>query len=280
MQKSGFMKEKITDSEIQNVIREMVIESEQKYKLLVENSLVGILIFCDDHIAYANPRFNEIFGFSGEEYKDIPLWDYIHPDYRDTVKSRAQSRMRGEMIESQYEIKAFCKDGSTIDVMLKSVRMVFNGKPALLVNIIDISDQKNAQREIKELSKIVETALIPIIKTDPKGIILYMNKSAEKFFGCKLADFVGKPISDMLSGIDPDEMHEHIITQTKKAGFDARILCRRHDGAPVKTRLTTCPLVSEEGEMTAIVGFLLDPAVQKAGENLLNVDDPYSAEIE
>lgn len=99
MQKTDFMKEKIANTEIQNVIREMVIESEQKYKRLVDNSLVGILIFCDDRIVYANPRYNEMFGYSGEEYKDLPLWDYIHPDYRDIVKSRARSRLQGEEVE-------------------------------------------------------------------------------------------------------------------------------------------------------------------------------------
>jgi len=280
MQKSGFMKEKIANSEIQNVVREMVIESEQKYKLLVENSLVGIIIYCDDHIIYANPRFNEMFGYIGEEYKDLPIWDLVHPDMKEAVKKRAYDRIKGEKVKPQYEIRAFRKDGSSIDIMLRSVRMMFNGRPALLVNIIDISDQKKAQREIKELSKIVETALMPIIKTDSNGIILYMNKSAEKFYGGKLADFMGKPLSIMLSGIDPDEMQEHIIRQTKKAGFDAEILCRKNDGAPVKTRLTTCPLIDDDNEMTAIVCFLLDPAVQKAEENLLNVDDPYSADFE
>jgi PAS domain S-box-containing protein len=272
MQKSGFMKEKIANSEIQNVVREMVIESEQKYKLLVENSLVSILIYCDDHIMYANPRFNEVFGYSGEEFKNLNMWELIHPDQREMVKNRGYSRMRGEKVEPQYEVRAFRKDGSAVDIMVKAVRMMFNGKPALLVNIIDISDQKKAQREIKELSKIVETALIPIIKTDSNGIILYMNKSAEKFYGGKLADFMGKPLSSMLSGIDPEEMHEHIIRQTKKAGFDAEILCRKSDGAPVKTRLTTCPLIDDDNEMTAIICFLLDPAVQKAEENLLNVE--------
>ncbi len=280
MQKSGFMKEKIANSEIQNVIREMVIESEQKYKNLVENSLVGILIYCDDHIIYANPRFNEMFGYRGEEYKDLHIWDLVHPDMKETVRNRAYSRIKGEKVEPQYEIRAYRKDGSDIDIMLKSVRLIYQGKHALLVNLIDITDLKKAQREIKELSKIVATALIPIIKTDPQGIILYMNKSAEKFYGAQLADFRGKPLSNMLSGIDPDEMHDHIIRQTRKAGFDAEILCRKHDGAPVKTRLTTCPLVNEDNEMTAIVCFLLNPAVQKAEKNLLNVEDPYAADFE
>jgi PAS domain S-box-containing protein len=280
MQKSGFMKEKIANSEIQNVVREMVIESEQKYKLLVENSLVAILIYCDDHIVYANPRFNEIFGYTGEEYKDLNIWELIHPDQTKMVKERAYSRMRGESVEPQYEIRAYCKDGSMVDIMVKAVRMMYQGKSALHVNIIDITDLKNAQREIKELSKIVETALIPIIKTDSNGVILYMNKSAEKFFGVEMADLMDRPLSDMLSGIDPDEMHDHIIRQTRKAGFDAEILCHKHDGAPVKTRLTTCSLVNDDNEMTAIVCFLLDPAIQKAEKNLLNVDDPYSADFE
>jgi len=272
MTNSSFMKEQITNSDIQKVIREMVIESEQKYRLLVENSLVGILIYCDDHIIYANSRFKEMFGYTDGEFKTFQIWQFIHPDCREMVKSRAYRRINGEEPESEYEIKAMKKDGTVVDVMLKSVRMNYLGKPSLLVNLVDITELKKAQKEINELSTIVQTAIIPIIKIDPMGQILYMNKSAEKIFGNGMEYFKGRFLSDLLFGIDPDEMQNHIINQTKKVGFDAKVLCKDMDGAPLKLRLLTCPLTDDTKVMSAIACFMIDPAVQDTEQYPTNVD--------
>jgi hypothetical protein len=79
-----------------------------------------------------------------------------------------------------------------------------------------------------------------------------------------------------LTGVEPEEMQEHIVRKSIKGGFDSKVLCRKADGAPVKMRLTTCPLINENDEMTAIACFLIDPEVQKMEKNLLNADDPHS----
>ena len=273
---SGFFREKIDSSQIQEIVREMVVESERKYQTLVENSVVGILIYADDHIVFANPRFKEMLGYEEEEYKTMKIWDFIHPELRDMVKERAYQRISGQNPPAQYEICMVKKDGQPIDVLLKSVRINYEGRPSLLVYIVDLSQQKKAQREIKELSTIVESALIPIIKIDSQGKILYFNKSTEKLLKIELKLMKGQPLSKLISGIDPTEIQDHIINKTKKGGFDSEILCRRADGEPFRMRLTTCPLVDEKEQMIAIACFLIDPAFQQSEKNLLNAQDEHA----
>ena len=279
MFKNEFMKEKINDASIQNVVREMVIESEQKYKTVLENSLVGIVILADDSVEYANPRAGAMFGYKGDEYKAVKIMDFIHPDFRDIIAERIRKRMMGEDIADEIEIKALKKDGTIIDILLKSACINYLGKPALIVNIVDITELKNAQKEIKELSLIVRSALIPILKLDSGGHIRYMNQSAEKLFVTELEYFKGKALSDLITGVEPAEMQEHVIQQTRKGGFDSTILCKKATGAPVKMRLTTAPLVNDKNEMTAIACFLVDPDMEQAEKNLLNIEDSDSSNI-
>ncbi|NIP43999.1 MAG: PAS domain S-box protein [candidate division Zixibacteria bacterium] len=279
MHSNEFMKEKIDSSEIQDVVREMVIESERKYQTLIENSLVGIIIYSDDHIVYANPRFNEIFGYDSDEYQNIPIWEFVHPDYREIARERAYQRISGKEIVPQYELKAMRKDGTVVDIMLKSARMTYNGKPALIVNMVDITELKNAQREIRELSTIVQSALIPILKLDEHGKVLYVNKSAEQLFGIELEKMRGKNLAALITGVDPEEMQEHVIRQTRRGGFDSMIICRKADGAPIKIRLTTAPLVNDKNKMTAIACFLVDPRIEKAEENSLNAEESATVKI-
>lgn len=276
MAKADFWKEQIDNSEIQKVVRQLVIESEQKYKNLIENSLAAIVIYCDDHIVYFNPQFQELFGYDEDDCARLQIWDFIHPESREQAKDRALRRIKGEDVISRYEIKVLRKDGKVMDALIKSTRMMYNGKPALIVNIIDITDLKNAQRENRELSTIVQTALIPIVKLNAEGKILYANKSAEKFFRISLEVLKGREFSCLLTGIEPEEMQAHIVGKTRKGGFDSNVLCRKADGAPVEMRLTTCPLINDKNEMTAIACFLIDPEVQEKEKNLLNATDPHS----
>ncbi len=270
MSSAGFLNEEIKNQQIQKVVREMVIESERKYKTLIENSLVGIIIYSEDHIVYANPRFNEMLGYNEDDYKNMQIWDFIHPAMRDEIRERAYRRIQGEDIPPEYELQAIKKDGTILDCLLRSARMNYQGKTSLIVNLVDITPLKSAMREVRELSTIVETALLPIIKIDSSGKILYINRNAEKFLNAELSDLRGRPLSDLISGIEPEEMLDHIIAQTGRGGFDNTILCKTIKGEPVRMRLTTCPLVNENDEMTAIACFLIDPAFHKAEENLLN----------
>jgi PAS domain S-box-containing protein len=272
MDKSGFLKENISNADLQKVVRELVVESERKYKILVENSLVAIVIYCENKFVYINPRVSEILGYQQDDFDILSAWDIVHPKEKEKVQDRARRRLDGEKLESQYETKLLKKNGSTVDVLLKSARMNYNGKQALVIHFADISDVKNAQREIRELSKIIETAQIPIIKIDTKGYIKYINKSAEKFLKANMDYYQNKTIKSLLTGIDPEEMQEHIISQTQKGGFDQEILCKRSDDAPIKMRMTTSPLVDDNNEMSAIACFLVNPAIHEAEENLLNAD--------
>ena len=104
------------------------------------------------------------------------------------------------------------------------------------------------------------------------GQILYMNSSAEKLFGKGMEHFKGRFLSNLLFGIDPDEIQHHIINQTSKIGFDGKILCKNADGAPVKMRLMTCPLIDDKHVIYAIACFLIDPAAQNTEQNPLSAD--------
>jgi len=270
MHETGFLKENINNSDIQKVVREMVVESERKYKVLVENSLVGIAIYSNDRYVYVNPRVTEIIGYEVDDLKDISALEIVHPDDRERIRMRIQERFQGKESDSKNQTKLVCKDGSIVDVIVKSAMFSHNGKPALVINFVDITEIRKAQREIRELSTIIEKAQIPIIKIDTKGFIKYINKSAEIFLKADLTFYENKTLKSMLTGIDPEEMQEYIISHTFKGGFDSDILCKKSTNAPVRMRMTTSPLVDDDNEISAIACFLVDPALQKAERNLLN----------
>lgn len=89
-------------------------ESEEKYRILVENAREGILVIVDDKPRYANRTFIEISGYSPEEFYRLNLFDDLFPDTpsgRELVRSRYHARLRGEETPAQYEAQMINRQG-------------------------------------------------------------------------------------------------------------------------------------------------------------------------
>ena len=117
-------------------------ESEEKNRLVVENANDAIYIAQDERIRFPNPKTVEIFGYSEEEFARTPLHELIHPDDRDMVMDRHHQRLNGNTPPNAYEFRIVSKAGDTVPVSLSTVRITWEGRPATLNFLRDITQQK------------------------------------------------------------------------------------------------------------------------------------------
>jgi PAS domain S-box-containing protein len=129
---------------------EEVRESEQKYSTLVENSLTGIYIDCGGKIVFANDKFVEIYKYPRDELIDIEAWKLVHPDDRFFTDEMRARRLNGEDVPSEYEAKGLTKDGETIWLTRRNTRIEYNGNLAILGNIANITQRKQAEEALRE----------------------------------------------------------------------------------------------------------------------------------
>jgi len=122
--------------------------SEEKYRGVVERATDGIAILQDGLIKYANPRAVDIIGYDPEAMLDTPMAGYILPDELPKVMDRYRRRMMGEDVESMYETGLLHKDGHRVTVELSAGLIVYEGRPADLVMIHDISERKRAEESL------------------------------------------------------------------------------------------------------------------------------------
>ena len=137
---------------------EALRESEEEYSTLVENSLTGIYIDCDGKIVFANRRFAEIYGYSKKELMDIKSWRLVHPDDRALTDQIRAKRLKGEKAPRVYEARGLTKDGETIWIVRRNTRIEYQGRPAVLGNIVDITGHKRAEEEKNELQAQLQQA--------------------------------------------------------------------------------------------------------------------------
>ncbi len=94
---------------------EALRESEEWYRMLVEESFDGIFVQQGSKIVFANSRLHEMLGYSAGELEGMDHWLIYHQDDQRMTRERAAARMRGEEVVSQYEVRLQRKDGSSFD---------------------------------------------------------------------------------------------------------------------------------------------------------------------
>ena len=130
-------------------------ESEEKYRSVVEDSLVGYYIVRDNLFLFVNKRFCDIFGYAREEIilKKGPM-DLTHPDDREKVAENIRKRISGEADHIEYDFVAFRKDGKAISVKVLGSSIVYQGQIAGTGSIIDITAEKELEGKLRQAQKM------------------------------------------------------------------------------------------------------------------------------
>ncbi len=130
---------------------EALRESEEKYRNLVERANDGIVIVQDRLLKYANPRVAEIMGYTAAEMINTSFTDYVYPDELPKVLGRYERRMAGEEVEPIYETALRHRDGRRIEVELNAGVIMYQGRPADLVFVRDITERKRVEAQVRRL---------------------------------------------------------------------------------------------------------------------------------
>jgi len=120
-------------------------ESEEKYRMLTEQSLLGTLIVSNGRIIFANKGISNILGFSINELLSWNLntiTQHIHPEDLQIALERYNKILSGDLSSFQSEIRMKKKNEIYLYTRQYSKRIEFQGNSALYINIIDISEQK------------------------------------------------------------------------------------------------------------------------------------------
>ena len=126
--------------------RESLSQRHRLFSFLTENAMTGVFIVQDGRIRYANDRAIELFGYSPAELLALePWWQLFHPDDRAPLREACDRLLPGEL-----ETRGIRKDGRIVWLKLQSLAMEYGRKPALLLNLLDITDRIQAETLLKE----------------------------------------------------------------------------------------------------------------------------------
>jgi len=141
-----------------NRAEEALRESEAKYSTLVEHAKDGVVIIQDGICKFANKAVAEICGYTVEEILGKHLMD-VGTESADAIAQRYRSRMAGEEISPLYEAKIQCKDEAIKEVEVSAAAIQYQGRPALIGFVRDITERKKLDQLKDEFIGLVSHEL-------------------------------------------------------------------------------------------------------------------------
>ncbi len=260
---------------------EALRQSEERFRQLAENlqDVFWMVDLSDRQLIYVSPAYEHLWGRSSESlYANHQSWiEAIHPQDRDRVKTAFFERvLEGEFNE---EFRIIRPDGSMRWIRDRGVPVKDeSGVPYRVAGIAeDITERKLAQEALRDaLQKLtfhVENSPLAVVEWDREMRITRWSRSAQKVFGWKTEEVLGKQANDWRFVFDEDV---EMVSETIERIVDSRepqILSRNRnyakDGSVLHCEWYNSMLCDEWGNLVSVLSLVLDVTERKRAEEAL-----------
>ena len=207
--------------------QDLLRQSEERYRLIVENASEGIwLVDGGNRTTFVNPAMARILGYTTVEMLGTPFEQYMPADEIDAWQGQLRLRRQGETTHYQRRLRR--KDGSLCWCQVSSAPLLdaagkFVGSLALKTDITEVKLAEQALHDQEEqMRTVLENVVDGIISIDSKGCICSFNKAAERIFGYRADEVIGCNVSALMPAPDSG-LHGGYLKRYRETG-EARII--------------------------------------------------------
>ncbi len=182
---------------------EALRESEERYRALVENSLLGVGISRENQVIFANPALLRIFGYNTlEEFARVPLLDHVAPASKELVSERSEKMAQDEPVPVEFEYDIVRKDGQIRTLQAATSIVTLDDENYRHTTFQDITKRKRAEESLREseekFSKAFHSSPLAVaITRPPDGQFIEVNQTFEILCGYSRDEVIGLTSLDL-----------------------------------------------------------------------------------
>jgi two-component system, cell cycle sensor histidine kinase and response regulator CckA len=255
-------------------------ESEEKYRLLVEESLQGIVVAqgIPPRPVFANPAMTMILGYTFEEFLSLSpqeIEDLVHPEDRAFFFKNYKDRLEGISVLPHYELRGIRKDGTVVWLELSSVRIEYKGQPAVQAAFLDITERKQAEESLRKSEERYRTILENIedgyYEVDIAGNVTFCNDSFGRLFGYPKDEMMGMNNRQYTDEENAQKLYQAFNkvyrTREPTKTFDLAVV--RKDGTKIFGEVSVSLMTDAKGQPLGFRGIARDITKRKQAEEAL-----------
>ena len=210
-------------------LEESLQESENKFRDLSEKSLVGIYLIQNKIFKYVNPMLAEIFDYNVDDLIEKNGPDFlVLPEDIPVVRENIRKRISGMVTSSNYEFRGVKRNGEIIHVEVRGATTMYQGRPAIIGTLLDITERKRVEKSLKESEEkyrnIFENAVMGIFQLSTEGRIISANTALARILGYESPKEIVSIIIDfgLQFYVHPEQCHELFKLINEYGSFQGR----------------------------------------------------------
>ncbi|RLD89177.1 MAG: hypothetical protein DRJ09_07040 [Bacteroidetes bacterium] len=262
----------IKDVTEEQTARNLLDESENKYRTLIHQLPFVLIIHKDGVIRFVNEAGKKYSG--SKRFRDIigkNILDFVPPEFRERNIERMRKLEQGEELHYPYEEVILGSNGNQIPVKLYAEKIIFDGEVCNQLVLIDLSKEKEYLRHIKQqrglLRLIIDKvpALLAYVSKD--NDYLYINTAYARFYNKDFSYFIRKNAEDILPADYFNLIKDKLAEVKKGRSVEFEIERVNSDGKKILTVTKYIPHFDENDNVIAFLATIEDITEQRKAEN-------------
>ncbi len=266
----------IRDITMRRQAEEKLRAAQQRNQLVVQNASEGIMVIQNGTVKFANPKMIELIGYPEDEILNKPVTDLVHPDDRRAVTAGQFKRLRGEELSHVQDLRVVDKSGNIKWAEFNAVLFAWDGRPADLYFVNDITQRKQAQEALiqgeRNYKQLFESTLdgLVVVDSETREVVL-ANPACAAIFGLDSpADMTGTQLLEYVLEEDRERVAALLARSTAREGAHAAEELRGVTRSGGEVRISAVCVGTEFQRRPAALVSIKDITGQRRAEEQLS----------
>ncbi len=247
--------------------------SEERFRALIENSAdVIIVLTAEGIVQYASPALERVLGYRPAEIVGGQLVAFVHPDDQPAWQTALEYRLKYPDV-APVPARLRARDANGVYRILEGTGNNLLANPAvggIVVNARDVTDRVRVEAQIAYQARVLENVNDAVIASDAHMRITAWNRGAERMYGWKEDEALGKPALEVMPTDFGDAAWETIARQLQASGeYHAEVVQTRRDGTRINVEVSMTALRDVAGKIIGWTSIHRDLTARKRAEQAL-----------
>ncbi|MDA0160973.1 PAS domain S-box protein [Solirubrobacter ginsenosidimutans] len=226
----------------------------------------------ENRLWLVNPAAEALFGVRESEILGQKSIDtLVEPAARAATRESCRRVTAGEVDRVTLPIRLLRSDGSGFraEVVISPIRGADGDILGTVGVVRDVTERLATEADVATLRAIVDAAEEAIVGVDRQGDILFFSPSAERLYGWRADEVIGRPVSVLVA-----DHEQHLMPDVRDALIAGQTVrregvARRRDGSHVEAELNASPIMGPDGKMQGTALIVLDISARRRAQRML-----------